>query len=247
MKINGSVALVTGANRGIGLTFAEELLKRGAAKVYVAARDTASLAALLKANDSRLVPVALDVTDEAQVAQAAAALKDVNLLINNAGFAGGRSAYTTFDMATARKEMDVNYFGVLSMAHAFAPALKANGGGTIVNVLSFLSLVAMPAAATYSASKAAALSATRSLRAELAAQKTAVIGVMPVQVDTDMGRMLPPPHLTTMDVVGDALDAVESGVIDVFPGEITRNTAKAFAADPKGVQSHMDQFLPAQA
>jgi short-subunit dehydrogenase len=243
MKIKGSIALVTGANRGIGLTFAEELLKRGAAKVYVAARDVSSLSALVQ-RDPRLVPVKLDVTDTALVAAAAAALPDVNLLINNAGFAGGASAHTTFDMAIARQEMEVNYFGLLSLTNAFAPALKAAGGGVIVNMLSFLSLVALPAAATYSGSKAAALSVTNSLRAELAAQKTLVIAVMPVQVDTDMGQSLPPPHLTTMDVVGDALDAVESGQEEVFPGELTRNTAKAYAADPKGVQAHMLQMLP---
>jgi short-subunit dehydrogenase len=247
MKINGSIALVTGANRGIGFAFAEELLKRGAAKVYVAARDTASLSALLKSSDARLVPVQLDVTDASQVAAAAAALPDVNLLINNAGFAGGSSAYTALDMAVARQEMEVNYFGVLSLTHAFAPALKAAGGGAIVNMLSFLSLVALPAAATYSASKAAALSVTRSVRAELAAQHTSVIAVMPVQVDTEMGRALPPPHLSTMDVVGDALDAVESGQEEVFPGELTRNAAQAFAADPKGVQAHMLQMLPTPA
>jgi NAD(P)-dependent dehydrogenase (short-subunit alcohol dehydrogenase family) len=245
MKINGSIALVTGANRGIGLTFAEELLKRGAAKVYVAARDLSSLAALLQRNDARLVPIRLDVTDEAHIAAAAAALPDVNLLINNAGIAGGKSAYTTLDMAMARKEMDVNYFGMLSLTHAFAPALKAAGGGTIINVLSIASLVTLPAAATYSASKAAALSATRSLRFELAAQHTAVIAVMPAQVDTDMGRALPPPHLSTMDVVGEALDAVESGLEEVFPGDITRTIAQAFAADPKAVQTQFaQQFMP---
>jgi short-subunit dehydrogenase len=244
MKIKGSTALVTGANRGIGFTFAEELLRRGAAKVYVAARDVSSLSAPLQGKDARLVPVRLDVTDAAQVAAAAAALPDVDLLINNAGFAGGVSAHTTFDMAIARQEMEVNYFGMLSLTNAFAPALKKAGGGAIVNVLSFLSLVALPAAATYSGSKAAALSVTRSLRAELAAQHTSVIAVMPVQVDTDMGRSLPPPHLSTMDVVGDALDAVESGQEEVFPGELTRNTAQAFAADPKAVQAHISQMLP---
>lgn len=246
MKIKNSVALVTGANRGIGLKFAEELLKRGAAKVYVAARDTASLAALVK-TDARLVPVQLDVTNAAQIAAAAAALKDVDLLINNAGLAGGVSAHLTFDMAIARQEMEVNYFGLLALTNAFAPTLKANGGGTLVNILSFLSLVSLPAAATYSGTKAAALSVTNSLRAELAAQKTSVIAVLPVQVDTDMGRSLPPPHLTTMDVVGDALDAVESGQEEVFPGELTRNVAQAFAADPKAVRAHMLQMMPAQA
>jgi short-subunit dehydrogenase len=247
MNITGSIALVTGANRGIGRTFAEQLLARGAAKVYVAARDLASLAPLLEANDPRLVPIRLDVTDAAQVAGAAASLNDVTLLINNAGYAGFTSAYTTFDLAAARKEMDVNYFGVLSMAHAFGPALKRAGGGAILNVLSFLSLVTLPAAGTYSASKAAALSATRSLRAELLAQNTTVVALMPVQVDTDMGRALPPPHLTTLEVVSEGLNAVESGLQEVFPGEQTRGVASTFEADPKGVQAQMSQRLPVVA
>lgn len=247
MNINGSVALVTGANRGIGRAYVEDLLKRGAAKVYLGARDPASLAELLKGGDSRLVPLKLDVSNAADVAEAAKTAGDVTLLVNNAGFAGDSSAYTTFNLAHARQEMEVNYFGLLAVTNAFAPVLKANGGGTIVNVLSFLSHVTIPFVATYSASKAAALAVTDSLRAELAGQGTKVVSVMPVQVETDMGQIFPPPRVTTADVVTETFDAVEQGQDEVFPGEQTKASAKAFAADPKAVQAQLSTLLPTAA
>lgn len=247
MNVKGSIVLVTGANRGIGRAYVDELLQRGAAKIYLGARDPTSLAEQLKGGDGRLVPLKLDVTDTAQVADAAKAAKDVTLLINNAGYAGEGSAYTTYSLANARQEMEVNYFGLLAMANAFAPILKANGGGAIVNVLSFLSHVTIPLVATYSASKAAALAVTDSLRAELAGQGTKVVSVMPVQVETDMGQLFPPPRVTTQEVVGEALDAVEQGRDEVFPGEQTKKSAKDFAADPKAVQAYLSTLLPTAA
>lgn len=247
MNINGSVALVTGANGGIGRAYVDELLKRGASKIYLAARDPASLSELVRNGNGRLVPLKLDVTDEAQVAEAAKTASDVTLLINNAGYAGGGGAFSTLDLAAARREMDVNYFGILSLVHAFAPVLRASGGGAVLNVLSFLSLVTLPTLGTYSASKAAALAATRSLRAELAAQGTAVIGVMPVQVETDMGQALPAPRLSPQEVAVESLDVVEQGLDEVFPGKMTKDAAKGFAADPKTVQARFSTFIPAHA
>lgn len=244
MNIDGSVALVTGANRGIGRAFVDELLKRGASKIYITARDPASLSDFLKLKNPRLVPLTLDVTSEAQALAAADAASDVTLLINNAGFAGFHGAISAPDLSAARQEMEVNYFGPLALIRAFAPRLAASGGGAIVNVLSFLSLVTMPKAGTYSASKAAALALTRSARAELAGQGTAIVAVMPVQVDTDMGRDLPEPRLTPQEVAAEALDGVEAGVDEVFPGELTRQSASAFAKDPKGVQAHLSRALP---
>lgn len=247
MKIEKSVAFVTGANRGIGRAFVDDLLKRGVSKIYLASRDIASLAPLLERGDNRLVPIKLDVTDETQIADAAKVASDVTLLINNAGYSGDGSAFTTLDLKAARREMDVNYFGVLSLVHAFAPALKASGGGAVVNVLSILSLVTIPAVGTYSASKSAALAATRSLRAELAAQSTTVVGVMPVQVETDMGQVMPEPRLTPQEVAAEALDGVEAGVEDVFPGQLTRIAMQSFTDDPKGFQQYLSTLLPAVA
>jgi short-subunit dehydrogenase len=244
-KIENSVALVTGANRGIGREFVAELLRRGAAKVYLGARDPAALADLVALDPKRLVPLKLDVTNASDVDEAAKVATDVTLLINNAGFAGGQGVISAPDTTIARQEMEVNYFGILSLSKAFAPILAKVPESTIVNVLSFLSLVTIPSAGTYSASKAAALAATRSIRAELKGQGTEVVATMPVQVETDMGRSLPEPRLQPIDVVSETLDAVENGQEEVFPGELTRNVAAAFAADPKGVQAHMSTLLPA--
>jgi short-subunit dehydrogenase len=247
MKIANSIALVTGANRGIGAAFVAELLKRGASKVYVAARDTTALSSLVASGDKRLVPLPLDVTDPDQVAAAASVAKDVTLLINNAGVAGFDGAISASSTDAARREMDVNYFGTMDMARAFAPVLGANGGGGMVNMLSMLSLVTLPIAATYSASKAAALSLTRSVRAELAAQETLVVGVLAVQTDTEMGAALPEPRMSPEEVVGDALDAVENGVNDdIAAGAQTRAIYEAFTADPKGLQAKMSQRVPAR-
>lgn len=244
-KIENSVALVTGANRGIGREFVAELLRRGAAKVYLGARDPAALADLVALDPERLVPLKLDVTNAADIAEAAKVATDVTLLINNAGFAGEHGVFSAPDLSVARAEMEVNYFGVLALSKAFAPILAKASQSSIVNVLSFLSLVTLPSAGTYSASKAAGLAATRSIRAELKGQGTQVIATMPVQVDTDMGKNLPEPRLKPVEVASDTLDGVEAGAEGVFPGELTRNVQTAFAADPKGVQAHMSTRLPA--
>lgn len=166
MEVQNSVALVTGANGGIGRAFVQELLKRGASKIYVGARDTASLQSLL-ANSNKLVPVQLDLTKPDQIAAAAKVAGDVTLLINNAGAAGFSGALATKDLTNARQEMEVNYFGILALSQALRATPAFKKGGAIVNILSFLALATLPGAGTYSASKSAALALTRTLRAEL--------------------------------------------------------------------------------
>jgi NAD(P)-dependent dehydrogenase (short-subunit alcohol dehydrogenase family) len=243
MNISGSVALVTGANGGIGRAFAAGLLKRGAAKIYVAARDPASLSELLKGGDGRLVPLRLDVTDSAQVAAAAAS--DVSLLVNNAGYMAFQGAIAAPDISAARREMDVNYFGPLALTRAFKPVLAASGGGAVINMLSMAALVSLPVTGTYSASKAAFLSVTRSIRAELAAQGTIVVGVLAVQTETAIGARLPPPRMTPDEVASDALDAVQAGKNEeVVAGSLTQGAYQAFTADPKAFQAKMSVRLP---
>ncbi len=183
MKIDGSVALVTGANRGLGRVYARELVSRGAAKVYGAARDPAAV------TEPGVTPVALDITDPERVAQVAAQCTNVSLLVNNAGVL----KYSTFigapNLDAARLEMETNYFGTLSMCRALAPVLAANGGGAIVNMLSVTSFYTNPFDASYGASKAAAWSLTNGVRLELHHQGTLVVAVHASFIDTDMAAL----------------------------------------------------------
>lgn len=244
MEIAKSVVLITGANRGMGRVYVQELLKRGAAKIYVAARDTASLRELLADGDQRLVALPLDVTDPDQIAAAAKVATDVTLLINNAGYAEFGGAISAPALEGARQEMEVNYFGPLALSRAFAPILAKNGGA-ILNMLSMLSLVTLPVAATYSASKAAGLALTRSLRAELAAQGTQVVGVLAVQTETEMGAALPEPRMTPLEVVTDALDAVQAGINDeIAAGAQTKAIYSVFVTDPKALQAKLSAMIP---
>ena len=238
MNIKGSVVLLTGASGGIGRAFTHELLSRGAAKIYLAARDVSSLAPLLGGSD-RLVPLALDMTKPDQITAAAKAAADITLLINNAGAAAFTGVLSAKDTAGARQEMEVNYFGVLALSQALRDTPAFRTGGAIVNLLSILSLVTLPVAGTYSAAKAAELALTRTLRAELKPRGVQVLGVMPVQVDTALGAPLPEPKLTPAEVATGTLDALEAGEEEVFPGALSQGAAEMFRANPAGMQAHM--------
>ena len=140
--------------------------------------------------------------------------------------------------------METNYFGTLSMCRAFAPVLKNNGGGTIVNVLSILSLVNLPASGSYSVSKAAAYSMNQGIRAELSSQKTTVIGVMPGAVDTDMAKAFEGPKEKPLDVADAALQAVEDALEDVYPGEMAQAVSQGLAQDSKAVEREFSAYIP---
>lgn len=223
MKISGSVALVTGANRGLGRAFARALAERGARTVYAGARDPGSV------TDPGVVPVRLDVTDPADVAAAAAACGDVTLLVNNAGVYTGGPLLGPAD--GARHEMEVNYFGTLAMSRAFAPVLAANGGGALVNMLSVVSYLSPPNMGAYAASKSAAWSLTNGLRVELAEQGTLVVGVHAGFIDTDMAAFVDRPKARPEDVVARALDAVEEGRYEALTDEVSRQTRAALSGD----------------
>lgn len=243
MQVKDCVALVTGANRGIGAQFVRALRAAGARRIYAAARDAKSLAVAAADRDA-IVPLALDVTREADVAAAAARCKDVTLLVNNAGVNFNTPLVGIASLANARAEIDTNYFGTLAMCRAFAPILNANGGGTIVNMLSILARVNLPLMGSLCASKAAALSMTQGVRAELKAQGTKVIGIMPGAVETRMTEMLPPPKMNPADVAKAALDAIEAGTEDVYPGDMAQGVAAGLAKDPKGVEAQFSAYLP---
>jgi len=224
MKIENAVVLVTGANRGIGLAFCRALLARGARKVYAGARDPASVTL------PGVTTLQLDVTRPADVEAAATQAADVTLVINNAGIAqpGGFLAPDSEDVA--RRLFETNFFAMLRMSQAFAPVLKANGGGGLLNVLSVASWVNGGQLAAYSASKAAAWSLTNALRHELAAQRTQVLGLHMGYVDTDLTRGLDAPKSSAEDIVSRALDALEAGQHEVLADVLTQQVKQGMTA-----------------
>jgi NAD(P)-dependent dehydrogenase (short-subunit alcohol dehydrogenase family) len=244
MKIEGAIALVTGANGGIGKEYVEALRQFGAAKIYACARKAEAVAELVSLAPERIIPISLDITDEQSVEDAAKQCQDVNLLINNAGVGFNQGLIASPDLSRARTEMEVNYFGTLAMCRAFAPILKSNGGGAIVNMLSMLALVNIPFNGSYSAAKAAALSLTQGVRAELAAQGTLVVAVMPGTVDTKMSKDYPPPKVSPTEVATSALQAVIDGLEEVYPGEQATEMAVQLRRDPKAVEKQLAQMLP---
>jgi NAD(P)-dependent dehydrogenase (short-subunit alcohol dehydrogenase family) len=244
MKIEGAIALVTGANGGIGKEYVEALRKLGAVRIYACARKAEAVAEIVALDPERIVPLPLDITNEQSVKDAAAQCQDVNLLINNAGVGFNQGLIAAPDLSSARTEMEVNYFGTLAMCRAFAPILKGNGGGAIVNMLSMLALVNIPFNGSYSTSKAAALSLTQGVRAELAAQGTLVVAVMPGTVDTHMSKDYPPPKVSPTEVAISALQAVVDGVEEIYPGEQATDLAAQLRHDPKAVEKQLAQMLP---
>jgi NAD(P)-dependent dehydrogenase (short-subunit alcohol dehydrogenase family) len=226
MKIQDSVALITGANRGLGLAFAKALLAGGARKVYAAARDPASVKL------SGVQPIQLDVTKPAEIDRAAGELGDVSLLVNNAGVLRGSGFLARGGVEALRAELETNFFGPLLLSRAFAPILAKNGGGAIVNVLSVLSWVSFPTSSTYSASKAAAWSLSNGLRLELSGQGTQVVAVHVGYMDTDMSRNVSAPKATPDDVVRQTLAALGAGKPEVLADEASRRVKIGLGADP---------------
>jgi short-subunit dehydrogenase len=236
-----AIALVSGANRGIGRAYTERLAQAGA-HAYAAARSLASLNDLVKAYPA-VIPIYLDVTDPHSIAEVATRARDVNLLINNAGIArpGGISNSDSFE--DARRQMEVNYFGLIAMSRAFAPILAANAPSAIVNVLSIASLIGTPRLGTYGASKAAALSATRTIRAELAPKGVHVLGVMPGYVDTDLTAGFDVPKISTSDVVDATFAALAAGQEEVYPGAAAVQLADAFFSNHQTLEKQLSSFV----
>ncbi|GGG25588.1 oxidoreductase [Rhodococcoides trifolii] len=211
--LSDSVVLVTGANGGIGTQFVHDALARGAAKVYATARSPRTW------GDERIVPLVLDVTDPASIAAAVDKAPDVTVLINNAGATPPNGSLLDIDEADLRANMEINFFGPLLVARAFAPTLSDHDRSALVDVHSVASWYAFGGA--YSASKAALWSATNSLRIELAPKGVHVTGVHMGYVDTPMAADADGPKLSTAALVGAVFDAVESDAYEVLADDLT--------------------------
>lgn len=224
MQIENSVVLVTGANRGIGLAFARELLARGARKVYAAARNPATVTL------PGVQALQLDVTQPDEIAAAVRQAADVTLVINNAGIAQPGGFLSEDSEAVTRRIFETNFYGVLNVSKAFAPVLKANGGGALLNVLSVASWANGSELAAYSASKSAAWSLTNALRHELAAQKTQVLGLHMAYVDTDLTRGFEVPKTSPETIVQRALDGLAAGAEEVLADALTEQIKQGLTA-----------------
>lgn len=227
MNIKGSVALVTGANRGLGAAFVRALLAAGASKVYAAARDPLSITI-----ESGVVPVRLDVTSPDEAEELARKLGDVNLLINNAGIGGSGAILSSSSIDLLRDQFETNAVGPLRVTQAFAPILATQNSSAVINVISALSWATLPGVTgSYSASKAAAWALSNAMRQELKAQGTEVLSLHVAFMDTDMARGLAG-NKASPDVIAQmTIAALERGQSELLADEITQNVHAGLTAE----------------
>ena len=226
MRIEGSVAFVTGANRGLGLAFAKELLGRGVKKLYAGVRNRDGV------DLPGVIPVKFDVTDPAAIAAAAAHCNDVTLLINNAGIRRvDASALDPAVIDNAREFFETNFYGIIRASQAFAPVLSANGGGAIVNVLSDVTWFAPPILTAYSATKSAAWSFTNALRLDVRDKGIQVLALHVGFVDTDLTRGLDVKKSDPQQVAACTLDALEKGHEEVLADAQTEALKRSLSTE----------------
>ena len=235
-QLAAQTALVTGANRGLGRVFVNQLLARGATKVYAGARNPETI----DINDPRVVPLQLDVTDPDSVARAAEVAGDVSVVVNNAGISLAARVLDD-DTAKLRRELEVNLFGPLAVTSAFPDQLAARSG-VVVNVASILAWIAL--GGSYSVSNAALWSATDSMRLELGPRGVQVVGVYMGYVDTDMASGVEAPKSAPADVVRQVLDGIEAGALEVTADDMTRAVRDGLA---QPVDERYAPFLPEAA
>jgi NAD(P)-dependent dehydrogenase (short-subunit alcohol dehydrogenase family) len=241
MQITGSIALVTGGNRGLGKAFVQALLDAGARKVYVGTRKP------LETGDPRIQPIKLDVTSAQEIEAAARACQDVTILLNNAGVASDGPHLAISSIDAARQEIETNYLGLVALSQAFAPILKQNGGGALVNMLSVASWYSYPGLGSYAASKAAAWSITNSIRIELRAQGTLVIGVHAGFSDTEMASAFAAPKVRPEDVALATMEGILADREEVLADQRSVEIKTALATDPVAFYRQQQQRWDSRA
>lgn len=231
-SLENKIVFITGANRGIGKALVKSLLKHKVRKIYAGARQISSLPNF---GDARVVPVALDITNRDQVTKAATAAADTQILINNAG-ALAVASITTGKIQDLERDMQVNYFGTISMVNAFAPVLGKNGGGHIANVISIVGLSSMSDIGGYSASKAALFSATQAMRSELKDKGIFVHGIFPGPIDTDMAKEFSIEKASAADTADNIVAGIIAGKEDIFPDPMSDQIGTLWATNPKELE-----------
>lgn len=237
MKIKNAIALVTGANRGLGLRFVEALVEFGAAKIYATARNIDTLDPLVRKHEGLVVPLGLDVTEQARVDAVAAAARDVTLLLNNAGVLDGRSLMEAESLSGFEHEMAVNVYGLARMCRTFAPIIEANGGGAIANMLSVACLTHYPPFGTYAATKAAAMSLTASLQFDLRDKGVEVFGIYAGFIDTEMAGFVTRDKASPDEVARNTMIGIEAGDGNIDTTEATKQTRIDLQKNPEGVKA----------
>jgi NAD(P)-dependent dehydrogenase (short-subunit alcohol dehydrogenase family) len=232
MTLSNKVALVTGANRGIGAAIVQEMLKAGIAKIYATARDPKTLPAF---GDSRIVPLQLDITSDASVNAVASAAKDVDVLVNNAGTLAFGD-YISSSLETFEDDMRTNYFGTLRVLRAFTPQFVARRSGTIANVSSVVGLSAVPQMAGYSGSKAAVHSITQSLRGTLEKDNITVIGIYPGPIETDLAKPVPYEKVTPEYAAVNIVKGIAEGQTYIFPDPMAQQVEQLWSTDNRKLE-----------
>jgi len=233
-SLEGRTVFITGANGGLGEAFVAQALERGAKKVYAAARGRRQW------TDPRVQVISLDITNAEDIARAVDAAPDVDLLINNAGIAPAADVITG-PADELRRIFDTNFFGTLAVANAFAPVLAANGGGTLLNILSAAAWISVPTG--YAASKAAMWSATNALRAALKSQGTHVIGLLVGMIDTPMTARWDVPKVSAASVVDKAYDGIADGALEILADDSATELKSRLSMKGEALYPWMDEQL----
>lgn len=236
-SIENKTALVTGANRGIGKAIVDAFIQHGASKVYAGVRSADKASGLISEYGGKVVPIVIDYNSPASIEEAAKTASDVEVVVSNAGMLNTAAPLADNVIESFEEELQVNVYGLLRMAKAFAPGLKSNGGGAFVQINSVASLLSFPDFSTYCASKATAYSFTQALRAPFGEQGTALLSVHPGPIATDMATNAGLEEMTdSVETVSEGIvESLKNGDFHLFPDKMAKDFEQAYSAFAKGV------------